>query len=113
MRSCCYCGTPSVATQACPECGRSCTGSKLSTAAVLMGLGLAACNGGVGKDDSFIGAAEYGVADTSRIDEDLDGYEAVAAGGDDCDDSNAAINPGATETAGDGVDSNCDGQDDT
>lgn len=30
---------------------------------------------------------------------------------DDCDDTSAAIYPGAPETAGDGVDSNCDGQD--
>ena len=31
----------------------------------------------------------------------------------DCDDENPDIYPNAPETAGDGVDSNCDGQDDT
>ncbi|MFK7930574.1 MAG: MopE-related protein [Myxococcota bacterium] len=30
----------------------------------------------------------------------------------DCDDSDPDINPGAIETAGDGVDSDCDGSDD-
>ncbi len=32
---------------------------------------------------------------------------------DDCDNSDGSIHPGAKETAGDGVDSNCDGKDDT
>lgn len=31
----------------------------------------------------------------------------------DCDDTNAAINPDATEVADDSVDSNCDGEDNT
>ena len=39
---------------------------------------------------------------------------AVNTGSDpaDCDDANASVYPGATETDGDGVDSNCDGHDD-
>jgi hypothetical protein len=49
-------------------------------------------------------------ADTGDVDADGDGYT-VADG--DCDDTNADIHPGATETPGDGVDSNCDGNDDT
>ncbi len=44
-------------------------------------------------------------------DADGDGHEALALGGDDCDDNDAATFPNATETAGDGVDQDCDGVD--
>ena len=37
-----------------------------------------------------------------------DGY---AAEGGDCDDGAAAVNPGATDVCGDGVDADCDGED--
>ncbi len=71
------------------------------------------------------GEPEYGVSDTgdtaaepsmepeygvSMTDNDGDGYYLEE---DDCNDENPEINPGATETPGDGVDSNCDGNDDT
>lgn len=46
---------------------------------------------------------------TSSTDADDDGYDAS----DDCDDDDATRNPGAAETVGDGIDSNCDGEDDT
>ena len=42
-------------------------------------------------------------------DADADGYDADSQGGDDCDDTDPAVNPGATEVWYDGVDSDCSG----
>ena len=42
-------------------------------------------------------------------DRDYDGYADAACGGDDCDDSNAAIHPGAEDAPCDGVDADCSG----
>lgn len=61
------------------------------------------------------GPAPYDTADT-LIDENGDGYqpsETIDPAQRDCDDTNAEIHPGAKETPGDSVDSNCDGADDT
>ncbi len=44
-------------------------------------------------------------------DNDSDGYQDQTCGGNDCDDSNAAVHPGASEICGDGIDQDCDGQD--
>jgi len=46
------------------------------------------------------------------MDDDSDTYPPESCGGDDCDDTDAAVHPGATEVCGDGVDQNCDGCDD-
>ena len=58
-----------------------------------------ATTNGFGVDDLWVAAA-------SLTDRDLDGY--TDADG-DCDDDNEAINPGAVEVLGDGLDNDCDG----
>jgi hypothetical protein len=60
-------------------------------------------------DDTAV-AVMYGVPDTGSWDNDGDGYTPEDG---DCDDNNPDVNPGAREVAGDGVDSNCNGEDDT
>lgn len=84
-----------------------------AAAALLLGLtvGMNGCiiNAKYGSPDSGP-QAEYGVPDTAYVDNDGDGW---SVDGGDCNDDDANIHPEATETAGDGVDSNCDGEDDT
>lgn len=89
----------------CAHCGAADTSAEIRPAAMLL-LGLTA-SGCVG-----VGQPDYGVAETGYAwtDDDGDGFS-VDDG--DCDDSDPLINPEAKETPGDGVDSNCDGEDDT
>jgi hypothetical protein len=109
---CLRCSTPiPSALESCPCCGaalNSGAGETVRPASVLlMGLSLMACN------DKLLLQPEYGVAitlDTGHVDDDEDGYAEVDG---DCDDSNPDIHPEAVETPGDGIDSNCDGADDT
>jgi hypothetical protein len=50
---------------------------------------------------------------TTPVDNDVDGdgHDSVASGGDDCNDSDAAVNPDMVDDSCDGVDQNCDDQD--
>lgn len=120
LRPCPCCGTPAPRAT-CPHCGGVETGplAAKSLGSAVMLLGLTACFGATdvttdtsdttGSNDTVV-SAEYGVPDTGYlVDEDGDGITST----DDCDDTDASIYPGAPETPGDGVDSNCDGNDDT
>ncbi len=64
-------------------------------------------------DDSVSGG-HVEVPVTAHVQEDVDGdnYGSVQSGGTDCDDADATVNPGATDTWYDGIDSNCDGAND-
>lgn len=61
-----------------------------------------------------VGCGQAPKSDTSRplVDSDGDGYPAIRHGGRDCDDQNAVINPLAKEIPGNGLDDNCNGQED-
>ena len=61
-----------------------------------------------GPEDVVVALSGRGV-DGLPVDADGDGYGAEADGGDDCDDGDPAINPGAVELCDNGVDENCDG----
>ena len=61
----------------------------------------------VGQSD--IGAFEF--QGPVGVDADGDGFDSIASGGSDCDDTNSTIFPGASETPYDGIDQDCDGSD--
>lgn len=106
LQICERCGSPTTAG-ACAHCGGPLSSSKLGASAILLGLGLAV--GASGCIGGITGEADYGSPDTGYLDADGDG-QGVA---EDCDDSDPERYSGAEETPGDGVDSNCDGEDDT
>lgn len=108
LRPCTSCGCHHrVTTPTCPCCGATLSedggGRGLTFAAALLGLAVGCGD----KDDTGHSEpqAEYGVA---LVDEDDDGYDT----GSDCNDADPSVHPDAADTAGDGIDSDCDGADD-
>ncbi|MBN8613269.1 MAG: putative metal-binding motif-containing protein [Deltaproteobacteria bacterium] len=107
------------ASRACPACGQALTPALRAIGGVvtlagtsLFAMTLSACYGVAGPPPSFRDAgpqpdAAGATCDDVTADLDGDGY----CGELDCDEANASINDGATDTPGDGVDSNCDGAD--
>lgn len=108
------------ASRACPACGTAVTpalrvigGAVTLAGSSLFAMTLSACYG-VAVDRPFPDAGPQRDAsgatmtcDDPSSDLDGDGY----CGDLDCDEADASINDGATDTPGDGIDSNCDGAD--
>ncbi|RZV40915.1 MAG: hypothetical protein EX269_17035, partial [Acidimicrobiales bacterium] len=65
------------------------------------------CHDGFDNDLDFL----IDMADIDCSDSDGDGHTTDEIGGDDCDDTDPAINPGATDIPGDGIDQDCSGLD--
>lgn len=53
--------------------------------------------------------SDTGITEDVTLDEDGDGFDALAYGGTDCNDSDASVHPGAVEIPMDEVDNDCDG----
>ncbi len=79
----------------------------------------AGCSDADGIDESNCGDAVCEGTETCQTcsldcssDTDDDGYDSKDCGGDDCDDDNASVHPGAAEVCTDSVDNDCDGNED-
>ncbi len=92
--------------------GGDVAGADVNPCAAACGPG---CEGAACDDGNPCSTADTctnGVCAGAALDADGDGFGPGAACGGDCDDGNAAIHPGATESCDDTVDNNCDGQTD-
>ena len=57
-------------------------------------------------------SASVAISGQATRDADKDGFDSLPAGGEDCDDTDASVNPEASDAWYDGVDSDCDGASD-
>ena len=111
LTTCTSCGQHFFHTEAaCPHCKTPLPrfNSRIPSAvALMMGLGMTGCGDKLQPETVALYGAEY--VDTGAwTDEDGDGFYAE---GDDCDDEDDSIHPYAEEIADDGVDQNCNGED--
>jgi len=117
LRLCTACNHHYVASESsCPHCSKkSFRPVQKASWAVLLGLSLTACGEtekDTATDDTSTSVVEpemsalYGVP---NVDNDGDGYEMDV----DCNDDDPDIHPDAEEIPGDGIDSNCNNDDDT
>jgi hypothetical protein len=104
--TCTGCGECHYLADSCPHCLERPRQARSRTA-ILLGLGLAAC--GDAKEDSAIYDVQALYGDAMVGDYDGDGWPE----GEDCDDEDANVHPEAEETPGDGIDSNCNDEDDS
>ena len=96
-----------------PDLAMHTTAGSKAVSVVIRGRLLPCCKADADCDDSnacsddVCGSA--GACSYAAHDADGDGHGIPSCGGDDCDDTNAAVHPGATEVCGDALDSDCDG----
>jgi MYXO-CTERM domain-containing protein len=115
------CETTLGTTDNCGACGHACAAGEECTGQIceaVCGAGETNCNGtcvDLNTDVSNCGACGHGCPTgescqngTCCGDADSDGYSAQTCGGDDCDDTDATVNPGAEEICND-IDDDCNG----
>ena len=84
--------------------GPACAGGEICLAGVCVGPEAEICGDGI--DNNWDGQIDEDCPPACGDDEDQDTFVSVACGGSDCDDAQAAVNPGAAELC-DGIDNNC------
>lgn len=103
----------------CPHCGAAVTTEPQGARAALGGLTGRVARIATGGAVAITLMACYGAPNRAAMypdmprDDDGDGFMSKARGGNDCDDANPEIHPGASDAAGDGIDQDCDGADGT
>lgn len=106
---CSVCETFLPAGVRCFSCGLGSSGAARVLGLALMSAGLAACQSMYGIAVVKPTLDSFDSGDTALRDRDEDGFASDV----DCNDHDPQVFPGAPDTPGDGLDTNCDGFDDT